>query len=264
MSFLINPYSFELPLLLDAYPGAAAAYSVRKLRTAYTGNSIRVRRSSDNVEVDIGFIGNNLDTAALSAFCGAGNGFVTTWYDQSGNSRNVTQSTAASQPRIVNSGTIDKINNKNSLYFNSNYKLNSPLLNLSQPNHVFLVAKSDVTGQQRFIIDNDISGGRNAVFQGAVWSAFAGSTYNTTTSVDINQKLHSVLFNTTNSNYYLNNISIGSGFSVGANSMNYAVIGGYSGFLWNGYIQEVIIYNSNQNTNISGINSNINTYFSIY
>jgi hypothetical protein len=37
-------------LLLDDYPNAAVAYSLRKLRTDYTGNSIRVRRSSDNAE----------------------------------------------------------------------------------------------------------------------------------------------------------------------------------------------------------------------
>ena len=34
--------------LLDSYPNATAAYSLRKLRRAYTGDSIEVRRSSDN------------------------------------------------------------------------------------------------------------------------------------------------------------------------------------------------------------------------
>ena len=89
-------------LLLDTYSGAAAAYSLRRLITVYTGSLIRVRRSSDNTEQNIGFDSDgNLDTVALSAFVGSGSGFVTTWYDQSGNSRNVTQTTAANQPRIV-------------------------------------------------------------------------------------------------------------------------------------------------------------------
>jgi hypothetical protein len=54
---------------------AAAAYSVaRRLRTAYTGPAIRVRRSSDNAEVDIGFTPDgDLDSAALSAFVGLEN-----------------------------------------------------------------------------------------------------------------------------------------------------------------------------------------------
>jgi type III restriction enzyme len=42
-------------LLLDQYSGAAAAYSLRKLSTSYSGSAIRVRRSSDNAEQNIGF-----------------------------------------------------------------------------------------------------------------------------------------------------------------------------------------------------------------
>jgi hypothetical protein len=99
--------SLLIQLLLDAYPNAATAYSVRKLRTLYTGNCIRVRRSSDNVEQNIGFVNNELDTASLLSFVGANDGFVTTWFDQSGGASNLTQTTAANQPRIVSSGTIE-------------------------------------------------------------------------------------------------------------------------------------------------------------
>jgi hypothetical protein len=92
--------------LLDTYPNAAVAYSIRKLTAAYNGNAIRVRRSSDNAEQDIGFSGSgDLDTSALTSFCGASNGFVTTWYDQSGNLKNATQTTAGNQPQIVSSGS---------------------------------------------------------------------------------------------------------------------------------------------------------------
>ena len=103
--------------LLDTYPNAAAAYSVRLLRTAYTGSAIRVRRSSDNAEQDIGFVSGSLDTSSLTSFCGAGNGFVTTWYDQSGNGNNATQTTAANQPQIVSSGNVLTTNGKPSAQF---------------------------------------------------------------------------------------------------------------------------------------------------
>jgi hypothetical protein len=100
-------------LLLDSYSGAAAAYSLRKLNGSYTGNAIRVRRSSDNTEMNIGFdAGGNLNTIALLAFVGSGDGFVTTWYDQSGNGRNAQQTTAANQPFIVNSGSLYTLNGK--------------------------------------------------------------------------------------------------------------------------------------------------------
>jgi len=92
--------------LLDTFPGATVAYSLRKLRSAYTGSAIRVRRSSDNAEQDIGFSGNDFDTAALSSFVGAGNGFVTTWYDQTTSGLNGTQTTSGNQPLIVEGGVV--------------------------------------------------------------------------------------------------------------------------------------------------------------
>jgi len=85
---------------------AAAAYSVRKLRAGYAGSAIRVRRSSDNGENDFGFNGVHLDTVALLAYCNGGDGFVTTWYDQSGNTNHKTNSTVVEQPQIVSSGSL--------------------------------------------------------------------------------------------------------------------------------------------------------------
>lgn len=87
----------------------AVAFSLRRVGD-YNGPAIRVRRSSDNVETNVGFDANgDLDTVVLLAFCGAGNGFLTTWYDQSGNARNWTQASQAAQPRIVNAGVIETL-----------------------------------------------------------------------------------------------------------------------------------------------------------
>ncbi len=89
----------------DAIPSIAAAYSSRRLRTAYTGSLLRIRRSSDNTESDIDALANgDLDTAAVATFIAAGSGYIVTWYDQSGNGYDATQTTAASQPLYVASG----------------------------------------------------------------------------------------------------------------------------------------------------------------
>ncbi len=97
---------------------AAAAFSLRKLSCSYVGNAITVRRSSDNTTSNIGFTTNgDLDTTALKTFVGASNGFVTTWFDQSGNVRNATQATAANQPRIINAGVIERQNGVPALRF---------------------------------------------------------------------------------------------------------------------------------------------------
>jgi hypothetical protein len=97
---------------------AAAAYSLRKLSSTYNGPAIRVRRT-DNTEVDIGFTATgDLNTAALLAHVGTGtgnNGFVTTWYDQSGNGRHMTQPTRGSQPQIVVDGVIWTKNGRSAL-----------------------------------------------------------------------------------------------------------------------------------------------------
>lgn len=99
------------PLLLDLYPNSTAAYSLRKLTNAYGGAAIRVRRSSDNAELDIGFVANVLDTASLLLFCSATNGFVVKWYSQVGGSTyDVLQTTALKQPKIVASGVLNTIN----------------------------------------------------------------------------------------------------------------------------------------------------------
>jgi hypothetical protein len=65
-------------LLLDTYTGSTVSFSMFKLRKAYSGNCIRVRRSSDNTEQDFGFDGNGyLDTTSLSNFVGGQN--LYTW-----------------------------------------------------------------------------------------------------------------------------------------------------------------------------------------
>jgi len=96
--------------VLDGYAtGLGGVYSIsRRLRSSYTGPLIRVRRSSDDAELDIGFTDAGLlDTAALLVFAGAGEAYLVTIYDQSGLGRDVTCPTAAQQLRIVNTGTLE-------------------------------------------------------------------------------------------------------------------------------------------------------------
>lgn len=105
-------------LLLDLVPGAARAFGLRKLRTNYAGAAIRVVRSSDSAQQDIGFDGSGeLDTAALLAFVGSGNGVITTWYDQSGNAAHATDGgTTSRRPRIVNAGALDTLGGKPAVF----------------------------------------------------------------------------------------------------------------------------------------------------
>lgn len=114
---------------LDDYTAnLAGAWSVaRRLLTSYTGSLIRIRRSSDDVEQDIGYASNGgLNTTAITAFVGANSAYVTTVYDQLG-TNDFTQATAATQPRIVDSGSLDTLGGEPAFYSVSDRVVGSAL-----------------------------------------------------------------------------------------------------------------------------------------
>jgi hypothetical protein len=96
---------------------ASVAYGLRRLSRFWTGAAIRVMRTSDNSELDIGFIGEDLDVVTLLAFVGLANGEIVIWYDQSGNGRHAVSPTAASRPRIVVNGVLQTQNGKPEIRF---------------------------------------------------------------------------------------------------------------------------------------------------
>jgi hypothetical protein len=117
-------------LVLDGITsGLKAAYSTRKLLTAYAGSAIRVERG-DTTQQNIGFTANELDTSALGTFCSGTTCKVVTWYDQSGNGFDVTQGTVANAPIIYQSGAVTTLNSKPALLYvaaNNTYLTNGSL-----------------------------------------------------------------------------------------------------------------------------------------
>lgn len=87
------------------------AWSVaRRLVPTYGGALIRVRRSSDNAEADIGQAGELLDEAALATHLGADSGYLVTVYDQGvDTAADLTQTTTTAQYRIANAGVIERL-----------------------------------------------------------------------------------------------------------------------------------------------------------
>lgn len=87
-----------------------AAYGMRDLNAGLEGHAIRVRRSSDNEEMDIGFdVHGHVDREALLDFVGreaTDKGYVTRWYDQSGHSRDMETKAPERQGVVVDGGTI--------------------------------------------------------------------------------------------------------------------------------------------------------------
>ena len=79
------------------YPGAPLAlYSMRQCGAGYAGKCVRVQRTSDNTQQDIGFAANGvIDMAAAAAFASGSLLFLAKWYDQSGAGLDLVQATAA-------------------------------------------------------------------------------------------------------------------------------------------------------------------------
>ena len=81
-----------------------------------------------------------------------GNGFVTTWYDQSGNGRNATQATAANQPSIVTAGVVNTVNGKPVQRFNGSEWLSFSSLTLTDFATIWVSRKRDATVVSQSII----------------------------------------------------------------------------------------------------------------
>ena len=271
--------------VLDTYPSALEAYSVRLLRTAYAGNAIRVRRSSDNSEQNIGFVNGYLDTASLLTFVGAGNGFITTWYDQSGNSRNITQTTAGNQPRIVTSGVLLSSNGKATVSFGTasdDWWLN--MNGLGSQSTISLFATWTITdgptnGGVYGPSTNNVGVGLEIIQAGPTnqtlvringTQRITGATTAARLWTSATQTVSSLLGNSTSVTALKNNASVTMANSSAMPTLNSGEptsLGRYYdavSYNMNGNIQEWIVWTSDQTSNSSAINTNINSYYGTY
>lgn len=87
----IAPFSFAL----------SYCFGLRILKDTYTGPLVRLRRSGDDAEKDFFTVNGIIDSAAIASWLGGADGFVRTWYDQSGSGRDVIHATDANQPKYI-------------------------------------------------------------------------------------------------------------------------------------------------------------------
>jgi hypothetical protein len=271
LGLLASSQQQAAPDLLDTYSGASAAYSLRKLRTAYTGFAIRVRRSSDNAETNIGFVSNGgLDTTTLITFCGISNGFVTTWYDQSGNNVNAIQTTSGNQPQIVNNGIVILQGTKPTILFDGiNDYLDATGVTTGYPKTIFLISKfTSILASEIAIFDSVTT--NQAIFYKDSFNRMIigfGIQIDTSYVITTNFNLYSIFNKNTSPNFYVNSNLFLNNPDFGSNSFNGLRIGASrnsAALFYNGNIGEFIVYGSNQLSNRTGIESNINTYYSIF
>ena len=265
------------------FGGASAAYSLRDIG-ANGSRIVRVRRDTgggagDDDEED--FSANQINSGALESFVGAGNnGFVVTWYDQSGNGNDATTDADTNEPRIVISGSL--INNEagkptidfvpSSDFFNVPIALDN--INTAS---VFCVWDRDVNSGNGAIAGQlGISGTTSRMYtplfvsSNMYWGYGTSSTAINLGTYNANQTyLTSFVTGDTNAEAFLDNVS------KGTTAIQSAVIDAANGsigrhnrgstaFPLNGKVSEVIYYKNKLQADVSEINTEINNYYGIY
>jgi len=277
---LINPYRYAaaggVTLLLDetGLGSATAAYSVRQLRAAYSGDCMRVRRSSDSEEADVEFLSgvisinspiNNLSGGSgstLTAWLGSDVAFVVTWFDQSGNARDATQSTAGSQPQIASSGAliVDAGGNPQILFASD--QLEFTATGISGTAYTGYVVMDLISNSgysiavfaDKFNIYSSLYSGNWGTYHGIDKASGYTALAHTLT---INQSRSAADWDLiSNNNAPLNG-------TLGGYATQPGRIGGAGIQYLNGYMQEVVLW-ANSSAPVATIQSNINSFYSLY
>ena len=188
----------------------------------------------------------------------SGFAYIKTWYDQSGNSNDATQSTNDNQPKIVDGGTLVTENGK-------------PAINFDGVDDYFgftSLALDDMLISSVQKIDTDASAiynGASDYFRSRIGSYrtrinlatidFLGATFQQQTLLSF-QRVGSAL------DLFEDGVSLGSGSN--SSTFNIDEIGGDAvSFLFQGNLQELIFYSSDQSSNRTAIESNQATFYGI-
>lgn len=231
---------------------------------------------SDNRTAIEANIGETYGITGIPAYDNTVNGFVETWYDQSGNGNNATQLTAGNQPKIVDGGslvtgglTFDGVNDYftcPSLY-SANLsvfsKLNTDSTNSSNYMRILHICDGSDSFQITRGGNTDVGTfmSKNTSFQASAVGFNHGS-------ISGNSLLTSITSGSATESYANGSLRSNGSATIGDGGNTTTTIGArcdlLSSTFFNNAIAEIIIYNIDQSDNRTGIEDNINNYYNIY
>lgn len=282
--------SGELPLL-DLYPGAVAAYSISRKLISGATVAFRARWNANANFSDVAFTGGgDTDSAALSAAVGASTATVETLYDWSGNMAHLHQGTIGDRPVVINAGTLQTEGGKICATFDATDWLDSFD---DAPNFGTELGLAGNATFSIFAVHKKTTNTAGCLLGwGDTGTALAASGLYDDGSAALYAFAGGNSFVTTvpaNNTYYLTSViktagQIGTTTTVRRNGASVAIsghstntpnidgnrrfyLGQWANFASNkfqGTVQELIIYASDQSANLAGIEANINAYYSIF
>lgn len=299
----LNQFYNTYTSILDLYPSAYHAYSLRKLKSTYNGACLRVRRTTTtpsvtSTTVDLYFdvfntislnskvtnISGTATTArCLGEFC-ASPGFTNTdgynaceifvsiWFDQSGNNKNVINATLSQQPRLVRLdigvATLETSGGKPAVRFTS---ANNQRLTLVDTSVSLNNVSSYALGNSLATTNNAVMSLGDTVNTNLFWLPQGSQIAYRNTGIWGNgniantQRLYELICSSSVINAYANGtIRTPTAVQTPMTGTNSIIrIGLYSTSVYmNGYITEVISFVGTANR--TQIESNINTFYNVW
>lgn len=295
-------------LLLNKYPNAAAAYSLRLLDGYYRGPLVRVRRDGgvdDGVEVDVYPDYNNqlsldslvtnvdvhttndgipdADATFLKSLQSLGefvsnpnyvdggtavDATVCVWYDQSStdgvpNDNDASQNVATSQPLIVSGGVIVTENGKPAVEFDGAGDRMTSAATAASDFTTSVVLKALTASQTNQWLLQDTSGSDMLLRHKITLFDFYDGTTHDIGTAGTDQHHIFITANSSGSVVSFDGADQSLG-SIGNNGYTDLEIGGDSGSRWwHGRFNEIVIWDSYQATNRTGIEEDINSFYQI-
>jgi hypothetical protein len=200
-------------------------------------------------------------------------GFVETWYDQSGNGNDATQATADNQPKIVSAGSLVS----GGIEFDgSNDKLNASYSSSGTTNAYLLTAVATIansTGNQTILATGSGSwGGDDA------WLFKRRSGLNNELAIETSNgggilspanytSLESLVVaqgDSTDTKLFSNGSEVATGSVITIETQNIQIANRANSSILSGKINEIIVYFTDQSANRTAIEANINGHYSIF
>jgi hypothetical protein len=274
----INVYGTD-PLNQQDPVGFYAGYSLKNIYENYTDEVVDVRRTSD--QLITGFTATEVSDGTLVSWVGAGQtGYTTKWYDQSSNAGHILQTDTEKQPIIVDGGNLVTGSDGEAAVDGYGNKFLTGISTASWLNNteysIFCVGETQKTLTLAFFVgtyQSSTNKGLNIGFRDSdsVTVAHYSDDQDFSFSNDFGRHLHSAVFHNStsarNSSYFIDGSELTrEGFLPGEiddpdNPLNtdnqLGVFVGSTSFFWDGKIQELLLFNSDETGNRGAIEQTI-------